>query len=627
MLSRSVSLNTVVGRSWTTQSGAALILIMFMLGMGVIAFMLKTVNSGTMEFQQKDKTTLALNEAKEAFISWAVSHRDNPGQLPWPDRNGDGNYDGGSDCATTSFAISLFIGQLPIKPSTNPCLNYPGLGNDFLDGAGNRLWYAVSRNLVRNYQSTTNPTINPGIIDAPIYSWMRVLDRNGNLISDRVAVVIIAPGLPLPDQERSGVPDVTEYLDRLQIGATVYSNQDYDTDNEDFIIAPDSSELPTADATYQAPYYFNDRLVYITIDELIAAVEKRVATEVKSALKNYKNTYTTFPYATPLGSSKNYSCIDNQTTGLLPIDSAKGTSCSCTSNQSCTCDFTEIQKVVIDSAQDWESATGNCSIESGKCSCTGTGACSYCNGFGCLFGIGIKTMSCNGTTGNCASATETSTFTYYNAFTNSDVNASSGSCIYTCGSTTVSCNGAGGFSNQACADPGIAPRIAATISAGDDELQTVSANLITQNIVAGMYVTGTGIQDDTVVSAVTSSNAMVMSKNATATGTFTDIRISRLKKWFFDNGWQNYVYYAMTKGASTLTVGTKTGVNALVVTAGKPITSPFAESKNAAAQTRISCNANDYLDSTENANADLIYDASNKMRKQNYNDQVFIVAP
>lgn len=617
--------NANSGRIQRSQHGAALILIMFMLAMTVVAFMIKSVNSGSLEFQQKDKTTQALNAAKDALMSWAVSHSDYPGQLPWPDRNGDGNYDGGSDCATTSFATTLFIGQLPIKPSTNPCLNYPGLGSDFLDSGGNRLWYAISRNLVRNYQATTNPIINPGMIDSSI--WMRVLDRNGNLISDRVAAVIIAPGLPLPNQARSGIPDVTEYLDRLQIGATVYSNQDYDSDNEDFITAPDSARHPSTDSTYQSPYYFNDRLVYITIDELMAALEKRVASEVKSALKSYKTTYTTFPYATPLGSTKNYSCVDNQTTGLLPIDSAKGTSCSCSSNQNCTCNFTEIQKVVIDSAQDWETATGSCSIDSGKCSCTGTGACSYCNGFGCLFGIGVKTVSCNGTTGNCASATEPSTFTYYNVFTNSDVNSSSGSCSHTCGSTTISCNGAGSFSNQTCADPGIAPKITATIDAGENDLIAPSGNFITQNIVAGMYITGTGIQDDTRVSSVTGTNTLLMSKNAAATGTFTDIRISRLKKWFFDNGWQNYVYYAMTKGSPTLTVGTKAGVNALLVTAGKPITSPFAESKNSAAQTRISCNLNDYLDSTQNTNADLIYDATNKQRKQNYNDQMFIVAP
>jgi hypothetical protein len=630
-----------------SQYGAALILIMFMLGMGVVAFMLKSVNSGSFEFQQQEKTTLALNEAKEALIAWSASHPNWPGILPFPDRketSSPPNYDGKSDCVTSGLNFSHLIGMLPVG-SESPCVA-PQTGLSLqsygvvktcansatsCDETGTRLWYAVSMNLIRTSSlSGTTPIINPGIIDNPlIVPWMRVLDRNGNLISDRVAAVIIAPGAPLANQDRSGLPDAADYLDSLQIGATVYSNSDYDTADEDFIMAPDSTRHSAVDVTYQSPYYFNDRLVYITIDELIAAVEKRVATEVESALKHYKNTYATFPYAAPLGSSKNYSCVNNQSTGLLPIDSAKGTSCSCTSNLSCNCNFSEIQRVVIDPidpSQNWETATGSCSIDNGNCSCTGSGACSLCNGMGCLMGLGIKTVTCNGSSGNCSSPDIPGIFTYYNVFTNSDVNVVDGDCTYACGSTTVTCNGTGSFSNQACADPGIAPKISSMIGAGDNDLTSVGTNLTTQNIVPGMYVTGTGIQDDTTVSAVTGTNTLSMSKNATATGTFNDIRISRLKKWFFDNGWQNYVYYAMTKGAPTLTVGAKSGVEALLVTTGKAITSPFTESKNTA-QTRISCNVNDYLDSTENTNLDLIYDAGNKARKQNYNDQVFIVAP
>ncbi|HWT29305.1 MAG TPA: hypothetical protein VN084_07315, partial [Methylophilaceae bacterium] len=357
-----------------------MILIMFMLGLGVIAFMLKSVGTSTLEFQQKDRTTQALNGAKEALIAWAVSHSDYPGQLPWPDRNGDGNYDGGSDCATTSFSTSMFIGQLPISTSTNPCINYPGMGSDFLDGAGNRLWYAVSRNLVRNYQSGTNPIINPGIIDSPTYSWMRVLDRNGNLISDRVPAVIIAPGLPLPNQDRAGVPDATEYLDSLQIGATVYSNQDDDSDNEDFIMAPDSAHHPGSDGTYQAPYYFNDRLVYITIDELMAATEKRVAAEVKAALNSYRSTYGAYPYAAPLGATLNYSCKDNVTAGFLPVDApvAFSSPVSCSSNTNCSgmSFVNDISRVAYTNPFiNWTGTTGACTSSGRTCTCTGTGSC------------------------------------------------------------------------------------------------------------------------------------------------------------------------------------------------------------------------------------------------------------
>ena len=600
-----------------SQQGAALILIMFMLGMGLIAFMLKTVGTSTLEFQQKDRTTLALEGAKEALIAWAVSQSDYPGQLPWPDRNGDGNYDGGSDCATTSFSTAMFIGQLPISTSTNPCINYPGLGSDFLDGAGNRLWYAVSRNLVRNYQSSTNPVINPGIIDSPTYSWMRVLDRNGNLISDRVAAVIIAAGPPLANQDRSGVPDATEYLDSLQIGATVYSNQDDDSDNEDFIMAPESAHLPSSDTTYQAPYYFNDRLVYITIDELMAALEKRVAAEVKTALVSYKSSYGAYPYAAPLGVTLNYSCKDGVTAGFLPVDApvAFSSTVSCSSNTNCSgmSFVNDISSVSYTNPFiNWSGTTGACTRSGRTCTCTGTGSCTI---------FGVIDYSCNQPTGICQSSfvmTGTSVVTPRKT----DVISSSGA-AGAC-SSQVLVNGSGTFTGAICSDPGISPKVTASTTVNNDELS--GTGFVSQNIQPGMYVSGTGIAADTIVESVTDS-IIYMSKDATATGT-ASIRISRLRDWFFDNGWQNYIYYAMSKTSGALTVGTRTNVDALLVTTGKAIAStPYVDSKGSVQSRSLSCSNADYLDSTENADADTVYDVTSKPRKANYNDQMFIVSP
>jgi hypothetical protein len=97
--------------------------------------------------------------------------------------------------------------------------------------------------------------------------------------------------------------------------------------------------------------------------------------------------------------------------------------------------------------------------------------------------------------------------------------------------------------------------------------------------------------------------------------------------WFTANNWQDYLYYQLSRATPTLTVGSRTGVQALLAATGKPIaTAPYAVSKGSA-QSRPSCSANDYLDSVENANADLVFDATNTARSSKYNDQVFIVAP
>src|SRR3972149_1749447 len=134
------------------QRGAALIFIVFILGLGIAAYTIKVFNTASMQSQQDQKTLQTLGEAKKALIAWAVSHPNTPGQMPWPDRNGDGDYDGNSDCVSTAFQYSYLLGQLPIVGQTNPCVSpQTGVGGDWRDAQGNRLWYAVSRNLVRSY--------------------------------------------------------------------------------------------------------------------------------------------------------------------------------------------------------------------------------------------------------------------------------------------------------------------------------------------------------------------------------------------------------------------------------------------------------------------------------------------
>jgi hypothetical protein len=98
-----------------------------------------------------------------------------------------------------------------------------------------------------------------------------------------------------------------------------------------------------------------------------------------------------------------------------------------------------------------------------------------------------------------------------------------------------------------------------------------------------------------------------------------------LPAWFTNNNWQDYIYYQTTRPADNngLSAGAKKGAAVLVTVGPTVLGLPYTI--KAAAQTRPSCSLNDYLDTAENTNLDNLFEATNKSRAQNYNDQVFIM--
>lgn len=609
------------------QRGGALILIAFMIGIALTAFVIKNFNTSSIKAEQDAKTMEALGQAKEALIAWSVTYGDLPGLMPYPNRGTDGaGYgDGGADCfaGSTAFNYAFLIGMLPTKDSIDTnCISLTRKGlpefavvnnqvsPELIDVTGNPLWYAVSRNLVRNYESpATSPVINPSIINNPAHAWMVVRDSAGTIISDRVAIVIIAPGPPLAGQNRGNTVTSSHYLDQVTIGATTYSNRDYDQPDEDFIIGDITSGT------------FNDRLVYITIDELMAMLEQRAAAEARDALRRYRDASGQLPYSAPLGSVNHYSCVENSYNGLLPLSTSPqpAASCSCSSNRNCSCGFDKIDSVSFSIGLNWQNSTGSCTRSANSCTCTGAGECDL---------FGFVTFTCSAT-GNCISNFLAGTFVFSGAFhkVNTDVNTVTGSCTRDCGSTTVTCDNDGAFSGGGCSDNGLAPTMRVNMNLSSSILTTVS-DFSVQNVISGMSIIGPGIQDDTVVTTVDNATTLTMSKPATISSAANITFTNRLPDWFIKNKWQDYIYYSVSRDAApTMTLGARTGVEALLVTTGRPINAaPFAASKGSA-QTRLSCDVVDYLDSIENADPDEIYELTNKPRSLDYNDQLFIVAP
>lgn len=574
------------------QTGAALILIAFLLVLLASSYMVKSLQGITAQSKQDEKTMQALNEAKQALIAWSMSHEYSPGQMPWPDRGTDGNYDGSSDCVTTAFQNSYLLGQLPYLPTTSPCLDpntglnvyaglstYPGIGQEFTDAQGNRIWYAVSKNLVYDYETSTAPMINPGISNTA--TWLKVLDRNGNLVSDRVAVVLMAPGIPLPNQNRSGIAGSTAYLDAFEIGLASYNNHTYAITANEFAMGEDYKHVPDSDLTFTKPYLFNDKLVFITIDELIAALERRVGETARAAIKQYEDTNGYYPYASQLGTTNNFACEltssggPGLSRGFLPVNHQ---SCSYTRNMiaiqtNLTCaselfnvNTTEIESIRFDRTSGGTfslAQSGSCTRNSTtRCTCTGSGTCGTPDSPDVNLGTGIK---CSST--GCTSYNMMGSF----RVNNSKFRERSGGCAQTTFPTkTNSC-----------------------------------------------------------------SNANAIITCNTSNGTFSNCGdqefASFLPTWFSANQWGSYVYYIMTRPSSaTITVGSQLS-EAMIATVGRPINNaPFAIKGSAQTRTVVTTRCsqlNEYFDSTENINGDSIFEATSKFPSANYNDQTFMVEP
>lgn len=548
------------------QKGAVLILMMFILGLGTAAYILKSLNISNLQSEQNDKTYRVLKEAKTALISWSAAHPYWPGIMPFPDRKetSNPNYDGKSDCVTNGLNVSHLLGKLPLSGDA-PCITpQQGLSVELIDSESERLWYATSMNLIRTNGANSTPVINPGIANAPVHPWLKVLDRNGNLISDRVAVVIIAPGVALTGQDRStSAPDPDEYLDSLKIGANTYSNADYDQEDEDFVMGEDSRYVSDLDTSLQKPYYFNDKLIYITIDELMHALEKRALQEARQQLTNYylasdisaDNRF--YPYAATLGDTGNM-CKEGNLSGFLPIG-LQTPSAYCTSSQSCAVSFPMVEVAFSASLPlDYSSHSGACTYVGNTCTCTGAGSCSR--------STPSKALTCTDN-GVCTSSGvgPDGSFTFTYTPSSPDVTEVSGACAGSNG--TVICTGFGDFgsprSNCSHPNPGLA-----------DFPDWFTVNFWQHYIYYSI-----------------SSDCTNAVKGCKAAG---------------------------------LTVGTRNNVHAAVIAAGVKLPATAA---NGSAQVRPSSNVNDYLDSIENTNNDPVYDSAGIPRNATYNDQVIIVAP
>ncbi|MDQ7074660.1 MAG: hypothetical protein Q9O24_05790 [Gammaproteobacteria bacterium] len=229
------------------QSGVVLLLMALMLLIASATFALARlpISSGYYPLDEEN----ALAKAKTHLLAYLIGHEVGNYRLPFPDRNGDPQgYDGRADCVTVNLTAEHRLGRYPWLGDVDPggCQNR-SLGIEFYDPAGEPIWYAVAEALLEHNDCQNRAC-----------RWLTLLNERGELISDRIAFLLISAGKVVTGQNRSAAaPNASAFLDLYQSGGQVESNADFD---EVFI------QAGVAEG-------FNDRLEFVTVDELPVVVQ------------------------------------------------------------------------------------------------------------------------------------------------------------------------------------------------------------------------------------------------------------------------------------------------------------------------------------------------------------------
>jgi type II secretory pathway pseudopilin PulG len=273
------------------QQGAALMILVVILIVGVAALFIGELKSSSLQIARDKITADALAQAKDALLGYAVSDPNRPGELPCPDIDNDGmvtmaDYSG-SNCQS-------LIGRLPWKTLKLP---------DLRDGSGEHLWYAITDAFHANGSAIINSNTKGALL---VYGPDGVtLQTQANYSA---VAVIFSPGSPVGSQTRNTVTqqnNVANYLD----SANGTNNAIGLTYTPPRFIAGAKSDT------------FNDQLLYITTQNLIPLVEQRVAGVIKKALDDYYAATPSphyYPWADIIGGAPDYNANDNVNRGWIP---------------------------------------------------------------------------------------------------------------------------------------------------------------------------------------------------------------------------------------------------------------------------------------------------------------------
>lgn len=288
------------------QHGAAFIVMLVFLIMGITAFLVSSLNSNSLQIKRDAVTADALAKAKEALIGYAASHPTLPGSLPCPDSDNDGSAN------TSGQNCSAYIGRLPWKQLGLP---------DLRDGNGECLWYAIST-VFRNALSVSSRTPASNPLNSNTVGQLNVYDSTGVLLPsppNPVIAIVFSVGAPLGTQDRSAAP-IPATVCGGNSNASNYLEAAFGIDNAT------GGGTATSFIAANASNTFNDKLLYITASQFFLSINKRVAAEIRgldqpptSGLREYYSLNQYYPWAAT--SSSFGSPVPSQTSGLIPYSS------------------------------------------------------------------------------------------------------------------------------------------------------------------------------------------------------------------------------------------------------------------------------------------------------------------
>lgn len=317
------------------QAGAALIVMMAILVIGMTSFMVGALNTAALNeaSTQQHRNAAVLAEAKSALIGYVVREvldmsENIPGRLPCPESPSDAGTANegraGSACSPT-FPTNKTIGRLPWRTL--------GIAK-LVDVGSEPLWYVASPNWVL---STPNP---PPVINAGSVGELSV-DGVGDVVA-----IIIAPGRPLTlaptaSQVAQGCqPRAQTRTDRSRNSAG--GNPDYRNYVEcQNASSPIDGTFGSGIADNATNPIINDQVVAITSRELLNAIQgalaERMQRTVAPLLREYSSLWPDgafLPYAAPFvppesGLSASAHCGPSAPApqvqeGLLPVATSFG---------------------------------------------------------------------------------------------------------------------------------------------------------------------------------------------------------------------------------------------------------------------------------------------------------------
>lgn len=173
--------------SSSKQQGAALLIMLTILVLTLASVLLSAMNKNSQVISRENKTNLALAQAKQALIDYALVGLRGVGYLPCPDQNGDGVSD--EPCGAPGTSVEGWLpwqtlGTGILRDSDHVCLRYVVSGNYKINPPG-----ALAK---------SPPTIGHFVLQ-DANNTVRV----GATPAEYALAVIFAPGLSLAGQNRN----------------------------------------------------------------------------------------------------------------------------------------------------------------------------------------------------------------------------------------------------------------------------------------------------------------------------------------------------------------------------------------------------------------------------------------